>query len=118
MSSYLMDRLTQKLGADARKLALERHPELAKYSIEHQERIVEAVDHTIKLYGMPETAESAETAFRILGSGGELDQINQENAPPSTPFESKSGAVEEEFLRTAPIDEVGKYLQAKYQEKP
>lgn len=116
--SYLMDRLTQKLGADARKIALERHPELAKYSIEHQEKIVEAVDHTMKFHGMPETAEYAEMAFRFVETSGELAKINEENAPAPTPFAPKTGAVEEAFLRSAPLDEVREYMQAKYQGKP
>ena len=110
----IMDRLTRKLGADARKIALERYPELTKYSIERQEKIVEAVDRAMNLYGMPETADNAEMAFRIVASSGELDKINEENAPPPAPQGFKARPKEEEWLRTGPIGEVADYLRAKF----
>jgi hypothetical protein len=96
--SYLMDRLTRELGADARKIALERHPELTHYSPELQEKIIEAVEYVMNFHQFPRTAEFAERAYTVLQSNGELGRIAGENAPAPTPEGFKPRPPEDEEL--------------------
>ena len=114
--TYLLQQLSREIGKDAREEANRRHPELRTLHDAHVEELIKAVDFVMEFQNWPRTVENAERAYRVLEANGELQRIGAQYAPAPVPegFTPKSGAVEEEFLRTAPIEEVGKYLQAKY----
>jgi hypothetical protein len=114
--SRLLEQLSRELGKDAMEEANRRHPELRALPDAHVAELIGAVEYALEFQGWPRTVENAERCYRILEANGELQRIAGQYAPAPAPegFSPKSGAVEEEFLRTAPIDEVGKYLQAKF----
>jgi hypothetical protein len=114
--SYLLERLSRELGTDAREEANRRHPELRTCSDGHVEQLVEAVEYVMDYQGWPRTVENAERSYRVLEANGELERIAGLHAPAPTPegFKPRPPEDEELFLRTGPIAEVAKYLQAKF----
>jgi hypothetical protein len=114
MTTHLLETLSRELGHDAVEEANIRHPELRACQPEHVQKVVEAVEEVLQFQGWPRTVENAERAYSVLASMGELGKITSQYAPvPSTP-EFAPRDDEDEFLRTAPIEEVGDYLRAKY----
>jgi hypothetical protein len=113
--SRLLETLSRELGTDVVAEANKRHPELRACQPEHVEKLVEAVEEVLQFQGWPRTVANCERAYSVLASMGELGKIAGQYAPvPAPAFTLKPEAAEEEFLRTAPIEEVGDYLRAKF----
>ena len=107
--SNLLETLSRELGTDARSEALRRHPELESMPAE---QLIEAVEEILQFQNWPVTTEYCEKALHVLSAGGELGRLAY--ADP-TPKGFTPRADEEEWLRTAPLDQVRDYLLAKHQ---
>jgi hypothetical protein len=114
--SRLLEHLSREIGRDAREEANARHPELRTLPDAHVEELIAAVEYVMDYQGWPRTVENAERSYRVLEANGELERIAGLHAPASTPegFKPRPPEDEELFLRTGPIAEVAKYLQAKF----
>ena len=115
--SYLLDALSRELGRDAREEANRRHPELQACQPEHVGKLIEAVEYVLELQGWPRTVDNAERAYHVLEAAGELGRLVAQYAPAPAPQVFTPRSDEDEFLATAPIEDVGKYLQAKYSQR-
>jgi hypothetical protein len=116
--SDLLRKLSTELGRDAVAEANYRHPELQKCSDAHVNELLAAIERVMTVQGWPHTVEYVERAYTALGAIGELDRLREQYAPPTPAFAEKTGWCEEEFLRTAPLQEVARYLEAKHGGKP
>ena len=113
--THLLQQLSCELGHDAVEEANRRHPELRTLPDANVEQLIGAVEYVMEFQNWPRTVENAERAYLVLEASGELGRIAGQYVPPPTAEGfTPRGADEEEWLRTGPIAEVAKYLQAKY----
>ena len=112
--SRLLEHLSREIGRDAREEANARHPELRTLPDAHVAELIAAVDYVMEFQNWPRTVENAERAYRVLEANGELERIAGQYAPPAPPAGFTARPDEDEWLRTGPTEEVGKYLQAKF----
>lgn len=112
--SRLLEHLSRELGHDAVEEANRRHPELRTLPDAHVAELIAAVDYVMEFQNWPRTVENAERAYRVLEANGELERIAGQYAPAPAPEGFTPRPDEDQFLRTGPLPEVAKYLQAKY----
>jgi hypothetical protein len=112
--SRLLEHLSRELGHDAVEEANRRHPELRTLPDAHVQELIAAVDYVMEFQNWPRTVENAERAYRVLEANGELGRIAGQYAPAPTPEGFTPRPDEDEFLRSGPLDEVAKYLTAKF----
>jgi len=122
----ILDAINKKLGVDISDLVtdaawsigegmlIEKHPEIMKYPGAHRVKIAEGILHTMRLHGWPCSPANMEAAYQIMQGTGIMDKIAEQqaelnNAPIFKPVED-----EDAFMRSAPLDQVRTYLQAKY----
>ena len=116
--SKLLDTLTRQTGRDAREMANQLHPEFLSLPLEAGDDIAEAVGEVLEAQGWPCTPEMAERAYIVLQADGRrLHEIVAKHGlmpePEAQPEAFKPRADEEEWLRTAPLDQVADYLTRK-----
>jgi hypothetical protein len=112
--SRLLEHLSRGLSHDAVEEANRRHPELRTLRDAHVQELIAAVDYVMEFQNWPRTVENAERAYRVLEANRELGRIAGQYAPPPTPQGFTPRPDEDEFLRSGPLDEVAKYLTAKF----